>query len=232
MAARKELERTHAVSALTAVIKYLELLSNEGNFKQYKLENYDLNQFMRLDSAAMTALHVEVDRTSMEGISLKRNSTLTGLLDKCRTAQGHRLLAQWLRQPLVDINKIKERQDIIEAIVCSVELRHSLGEDHLKRIPDLHRTTRKLSRKGATLQDLYKLYQCINRLPLLCESLAKYEGEHSSTLDAVFITPFQELINDLSKFQEMIETTVDLEQAGQGEYVIKPDFDEELTGMN
>lgn len=28
----------------------------------------------------------------------------------------------------------------------------------------------------------------------------------------------------------MIETTVDMEQAGQGDYVIKPDFDETLGG--
>lgn len=28
----------------------------------------------------------------------------------------------------------------------------------------------------------------------------------------------------------MIETTVDMEQANQGEYVIKPDFDETLAG--
>lgn len=41
---------------------------------------------------------------------------------------------------------------------------------------------------------------------------------------------FQELITDLAKYQEMIETTVDMEQANQGEYVIKPDFDETLAG--
>ena len=39
------------------------------------------------------------------------------------------------------------------------------------------------------------------------------------------------MISDLAKFQEMIETTMDLEMANKGEYVIKADFDNSLTGV-
>lgn len=43
---------------------------------------------------------------------------------------------------------------------------------------------------------------------------------------------FQELVSDLSKYQEMIETTVDMQQARQGQFVIKPDFDDTLAGKS
>ena len=77
-------------------------------------------------------------------------------MDKCRTPQGHRLLAQWVRQPLKDLSLIKERHDIVEALVNDNELRSNLSEDHLRRIPDLQMLAKKLARKKATLQDLYK----------------------------------------------------------------------------
>lgn len=35
-----------------------------------------------------------------------RNHSILGLLNRCRTAQGQRLLGQWVKQPLVDLNKI------------------------------------------------------------------------------------------------------------------------------
>ena len=40
--------------------------------------------------------------------SLNRSSTLLGLLNKCKTAQGTRLLATWLKQPLVNLHEIRE----------------------------------------------------------------------------------------------------------------------------
>ena len=41
----------------------------------------------------------------------------------------------------------------------------------------------------------------------------------------------QELLGDFNKFSEMVESTIDLEQVKNYEYLIKPDFDEKLQGM-
>lgn len=74
---------------------------------------------MRLDAAAVRALHIEpVDggRETVGDTAAKTHSIL-GLLDKCRTSLGHRLMLQWLRQPLVDINKIGKLTVLVGAML-------------------------------------------------------------------------------------------------------------------
>lgn len=218
-----EMDLTQACAALAALIKYLEFLSDETNFGQFHLSTFDLSQFMKLDSAAVRALNLLPN--PLDGGN--KSMCLVGLLNKCKTAQGQRLVAQWVKQPLMDKNKIEERHDIVEVLFEDTELRQTLQEE-LRKVPDFSRLSKKFQRHKATLQDCVRVYQALHRLPSFTGVLSGYQGDHHELIRDCFTTPLQDLVEDFQKFSELVETTVDLNQVENHEYLIKASFDEGL----
>lgn len=218
-----EMDLTQACAALAALIKYLEFLSDETNFGQFHLSIFDLSQFMKLDSAAVRALNLLPN--PLDGGN--KSMCLVGLLNKCKTAQGQRLVAQWVKQPLMDKNKIEERHDIVEVLFEDTELTQTLQEE-LRKVPDFSRLSKKFQRHKATLQDCVRVYQALHRLPSFTGVLSGYQGDHYELIRDCFTTPLQDLVEDFQKFSELVETTVDLNQVENHEYLIKASFDEGL----
>uniref|UniRef100_A0A1B6C2N8 DNA mismatch repair protein MSH2 n=1 Tax=Clastoptera arizonana TaxID=38151 RepID=A0A1B6C2N8_9HEMI len=216
-----------ACGCLGAVVKYLELCMDQDNFSQYNMKSLDHKRFVHLDVAAVQALSLLPPPGSQSIHHMKHNNVL-GLLDKCRTPQGHRLLSQWVKQPLRDLLSISDRHDVVEVLVQDTELRQSLYEEHLRKIPDLQALSKKLQRKKANMQDCYRIYQAMLRLPNLIEAL---KSSDHPTFQGMFIKPILEHLSDMAKFQEMVETTLDMELVDKGEFLIKPEFDEELQGL-
>ncbi|KAG0289078.1 MutS-like protein [Linnemannia gamsii] len=227
IAALPEFELKNSMAASACVMKYLALLTDETNFGQYTLRNHDLSQYMKLDASAVRALNLMPG--PQDGAN--KSMSLYGLLNKCKTSQGGRMLGQWLKQPLMDIAAIEKRQTMVEALTLDSELRQNLQETHLKMIPDLHRLAKRFQRGVASLQDVVRAYQVIIRLPAIVSSLAACETgspEHKEIMDAEFTSLFEEYTSNLQKLQELVETTIDLDAIDSHEYLIKADFDQGL----
>jgi DNA mismatch repair ATPase MutS len=149
-----------AMHAAAALIRYLGLMSNSTNFGQYALYQHDLAEYMRLDAAALKALNLMPG--PRDG---SKTMSLFGLLNHCKTPMGARLLAQWLKQPLMNVKEIETRQQLVESFVEDTELRQTVMDDLLKSMPDLYKLSKKFQRKKAGLEDVIRAYQASTRLP-------------------------------------------------------------------
>ncbi|KAK9489745.1 muts domain V-domain-containing protein [Lipomyces doorenjongii] len=217
-----------AMASAACLIKYLGLMGDSTNFGQYRLYQHDLSQYMKLDSSAVRALNLMPG--PRDGA---KNMSLFGLLNRCKTSAGTRLLAQWLKQPLMDVDDIVERHALVEAFVDDIALRQAMQEDHLRAIPDLHRLSKKFQRGVAGLEDVVRVYQTIIRLPDLIATLeAVADEERLKILDKVYTSKLTDYSNGLQKLVELVETTVDLDALENHEFTIKPEFDDGLQEVH
>ena len=213
-----------AMGSAAALIKYLGVLSDPSNFGEYQLYQHDLSQYMKLDASALKALNLMPG--PRDG---SKNMSLFGLLNHCKTPVGSRLLAQWLKQPLMSLEEIERRQQLVETFVVDTELRQTMQEEHLRSIPDLYRLAKRFQRKQANLEDVVRAYQVVIRIPGFIGTLeGVMDEQYKDPLDAEYTSKLVDYSNSLAKLQEMVETTVDLDALDHHEFIIKPEFDESL----
>jgi DNA mismatch repair protein MSH2 len=213
-----------AMGSAAALIKYLGVLHDPSNFGQYQLYQHDLSQFMKLDASALKALNLMPG--PRDG---SKTMSLYGLLNHCKTPVGSRLMAQWLKQPLMNKDEIEKRQQLVEAFVEDTELRQTMQEEHLRSIPDLYRLAKRFQKKLANLEDVVRAYQVVIRLPNIIGTLeGVMDEQYKDPLDEAYTTKLRDYSDSLAKLQEMVETTVDLDAMDNHEYKIKPEFDDGL----
>ncbi|KAK4094275.1 hypothetical protein Purlil1_1766 [Purpureocillium lilacinum] len=213
-----------AMGSAASLIKYLGVLQDPSNFGQYQLYQHDLAQFMKLDAAALKALNLMPG--PRDG---SKTMSIFGVLNHCKTPVGSRLLAQWLKQPLMSKQEIEKRQQLVEAFFSDTELRQTMQEEHLRSVPDLYRLSKRFQRGKANLEDVVRAYQVVIRLPGF---IGTFEGvmdeAYRDPLDEAYTSKLRELSDSLGKLQDMVEQTVDLDALDRHEYIIKSEYDQSL----
>nr|XP_019008106.1 DNA mismatch repair protein MSH2 [Kwoniella pini CBS 10737]OCF46887.1 DNA mismatch repair protein MSH2 [Kwoniella pini CBS 10737] len=226
-----EFDMKAAMSAMSALLIYLNLLADTTMHGQYRLHKHDLSQYMKLDASALKALNLMPQPNETGG---SKNMSLYGLLDRCKTSQGKRLLARWLKQPLVNKHEIVQRQTIVEAFVDDTTARRSIQDEILKVMPDFHRISKKFHRRVAGLEDVVRVYQAVNKLPDLNRILEGVEPLNAiakDLIEEVYLKPLREHADNLANYTQMVEDTIDLEEMNRHNFVLLPTFDDNLERL-
>ncbi|PON91946.1 DNA mismatch repair [Trema orientale] len=106
-----------------------------------------LNNFLKLDAAAHEALQIfQTDKhPSHMGIGrAKEGFSVFGMMNKCVTPAGRRLLRNWFLRPILDLDNLNSRLNAISFFISSEELMLSLRET-LKSVKDVPHILRKFN---------------------------------------------------------------------------------------
>ena len=144
------------------------------------------------------------------------NGTLLWVLDHCKSSMGSRLLKKIVKNPLLDIKKIKQRQEDIGYFINEVLLREEIREQ-LKNIYDIERIIGKLILETINGRDLIALKHSI------MSSLELYKMLNDNKILDIKV---EKLIDIYNLIEEAIveEPPFSIREGG----IIKSDYNEEL----
>ncbi len=112
-----------------------------------RIARWEPASLLAIDRVAQS--HLEL----VESVSGRREATLLGVLDATNTPMGARLLRRRLLAPLTDVERIRRRLDLVEALVVHARLREQLTEQ-LAQVGDIERLAVRTSLRAATPRDL------------------------------------------------------------------------------
>ncbi len=97
-------------------------------------------------------------------------ATLLHALDVTRTAMGARKLREWMLRPLVEVDAIRARHDVIEGLSSNRALLHQIVEA-LTNVRDIERLIARISSGGGNARDVLSLARSLDGIPAIKDAL-------------------------------------------------------------
>ena len=117
------------------------------------------NKYLKMD------IHTKRNLELTETLRLKqRQYSLLWLLDKTKTAMGSRMLKNYIENPLIDIDEINKRYDIVEKLLEEFILKEDL-KGLLYEVYDIERLSGRIAFGNANARDLLQLKSSLKVLP-------------------------------------------------------------------
>ena len=123
------------------------------------------------------SLYMEIDAATRHNLELldgPHGNSLLAVMDRTVTGAGARMLALRIAMPLMDLNVINERLEVVTFFYTHNEVRQNL-RDLLKTCPDLERSMARLGVGRGGPRDLKAIWQTFNTLPKVRLSIKMYK---------------------------------------------------------
>jgi len=221
-----------AARAAGAIIQYLKETESAALNLLTSLRVYSLNEFMTLDAATRRNLELtETLRSSGQALRGESKGSLLGVLDHTVTPMGKRLLRQWVNQPLLDVRRIRLRQDGVEFFFKNSMKRTELRAA-LKPLADLERLTNRILSGHAQPRDLVAMRETLQRIPAIQNLFIASGGAEPRREQEKTPLPLQSLDPCSEELQLLHASIADDPPATlQNTGILRPGYSAELDGV-
>ncbi len=163
------------IAAAGAILYYLEFTEHREISHIKSISRIDENEYVWIDKFTIRNLELFSSNAQRE------KSGFVDIIDRTLTAMGGRLLKRWVALPLINVERIKRRQDVVEILAQDADFAAALREQ-IADIGDLER----LSSRVATGRVLPReLVQLKNSLTAIENLKALLESSDDSRLHAI-----------------------------------------------
>ncbi len=207
-----------AIQTSGAILQYLEQTQPDAIQALTRISTYSTGDFMILDGA--TRRNLELTETIRKGGT---HGSLLSILDQAITPMGHRCLRQWISKPLLDLETITRRQDVVEKFFQNA-LDRTQFRSQLIKLNDLERLSLRIVGDTAQPRDLVGIRATLQRIPEIKGTLSSQNLGLGTILDNLQTS---EEVIQLLENAIADEPPATLQNTG----VIKPGFSEELDNI-
>jgi len=206
-----------AISTSANLLHYIDELQKGNDLPFSKIEYKNIDNIMELNISTQNNLNLVPKKNE------EIRGTLLGVLDDCVTSVGSRELKKIIKNPFLNIEKIKQRQFYVDYFYNDVLLRESIRE-YLKDIYDIERIAGKIIYGTENGKDLLSLKDSIRK------SLETYRllKEHQEIKDILDIDV--KILLDIYNKIELIIDTVAPFSVREGR-IIKDGYNSELDEL-
>ncbi|MFC2063660.1 DNA mismatch repair protein MutS [Chloroflexota bacterium] len=175
-----------------SLLQYIKENSRQTLDILRKINLYNFKEFMLLDSATQRNLEIT------ETIQGDKKGSLLELIDVTKTPMGKRLIRQWIKKPLLDVDQIINRQDGIEIFANDSMLRTEF-RSIVKKFIDLERIVNRVTSGYIQPRELISLKNTILLIPDIISLSKKYQINDQNCLEIKDLPDCTSVFNLLQK---------------------------------
>ena len=209
-----------AIRAAGAIIDYLGRNQKASLPQINSLYTYSTSSYMVLDP--QTRRNLELFQAGRWNVA---STSLFSVLDRTRTPMGGRLLRRWLGQPLLDVQRLVQRQEAVIWFHRSA-LRRERITTILEPVSDMERLVNRVRGFSATPRDLVALAISLEAAPQVKAVLQADDDAH-------LVAPLADEIMDSGEVVQLIRSAINddpPQSVGDGK-VIRQGFSADLDTL-